>query len=80
MPSGNQLKKSGIDVSRNCSRVLRIHTQRDRRMPSAQGAMRFAWYAILMIPAVVLVEPTGPTTSEMNFSLVKNGTSERGGV
>jgi hypothetical protein len=42
--------------------------------------MRLAWYAIFIMPAVVLVEPTGPTTREMNFSLVKKSTSEGGGV
>ena len=73
-PSGNHFRKSGMEVSRNCSRVFRTQIALERRMPSRHGAIFLAWYRILTIPAVVLVLPTGPHTREMNFSDRKNGT------
>ena len=72
--------KSGMLVSFNCSLVLRTQQQRLRRMPSVQGAMRLAWYAIFIMAADVFVEPTGPTTSDTKASLTKKSKSELGGV
>lgn len=69
-----------MDVSRNCSRVLRIQIARDLRTPSVQGAMSFAMYAIFMIPAVVFVEPTGPTMSSIKFCPRRNGMTDGTGL
>ena len=67
-PSGIHFRKSGMDVSRSCSRVFRTQMVLERLIPSLHGAILAAWCKIFMIPAVVLVDPTGPTAKDMNFS------------
>jgi hypothetical protein len=54
--------------------------QRERRMPSGQGCIRAAWYAIFMMLAVVFVLPTGPMTSETKDSEDKKAANDSGGV
>jgi hypothetical protein len=51
-----------------------------RRMPSGDAFTFDASYPILINDDVVFVEPTGPTMKLANFVLVKNGTTEIGGV
>ena len=79
-PGGYHDRKSLIEVSNSIWRDRRTHTALDRRMPSVHAAIRDAWYAIFMIPAVVFVLPTGPTWSAMNLSHVRNGARDFGGL